>query len=161
VTARLFRPARMAALCLAVLASPLAAVEPAEMLTDPVLESRARSLSTGLRCLVCRNQSIDDSNSDLARDLRLILRERLVAGDTDEEAVAYLVGRYGNFILLKPPFMLSTALLWIGPAALLLAAGLGFGALWRRQPAQAAPADAMTDEDRALVAQTLGTKDVQ
>lgn len=159
--ARLFHPLAAALLLLNMLALPAAAVEPSEMLADPVLEARARHLSEGLRCLVCRNQSIDDSNAELARDLRVLLRERLMAGDTDEQAIAYLVGRYGNYILLQPPLMASTVLLWVGPALLLVLAVAGFAVVWRRQGKTAAtPAD-FTDEDRALIAQTLGTKDVQ
>lgn len=107
------------------------AVEPSEVLVDAALEARARAISKELRCVVCRNQSIDDSNADLARDLRVLLRERLVAGDSDEEAVQYLVDRYGTYIMLKPPFGTATLLLWFGPALLLLAAFFGFYRLWR------------------------------
>jgi cytochrome c-type biogenesis protein CcmH len=161
VIAQVLRRLIFALLSLHLLAAPAAAVEPSEMLADPALEARARHLSEGLRCLVCRNQSIDDSNAELARDLRVLLRERLSAGDTDEQAVAYLVGRYGNYILLQPPLMTSTVLLWAGPAILLLLAGLGFGIMWRRQSKTRAPREEFSDEDRALIAQTLGTKDVQ
>jgi cytochrome c-type biogenesis protein CcmH len=137
------------------------AVEPSEVLPDPAMEARARALSTGLRCLVCRNQSIDDSNAELARDLRVLLRERLVAGDTDEQAVDYLVSRYGNYILLKPPFAATTVVLWLGPALLLLVAFLGFRTLWsgKRRPDDALPDEDMTEEDRALIARTLAAKD--
>ncbi|APX88798.1 cytochrome C biogenesis protein CcdA [Brevirhabdus pacifica] len=101
---------------------PLAAVEPEEVLSDPVLESRARELSKGLRCLVCRNESIDESNADLARDLRILVRERLVAGDSDEEVIAYLVDRYGEYVLLNPTTKGANLLLWIAaPLALFLA----------------------------------------
>lgn len=103
--------------------APLKAVEPDEILSDPALEARARALSLGLRCLVCQNQSIDDSNAPLARDLRILLRERLTAGDSDEQAVDFIVARYGDFVLLRPRFNAATWLLWIGPFALLLAAG--------------------------------------
>lgn len=99
-----------------------AAVEPDEMLADPALEGRARDISAGLRCLVCQNQSIDDSAAPLARDLRLLVRDRLEAGDSDMEVRDYLVGRYGNFILLKPPFDMSTLFLWMTPL-IVLAAG--------------------------------------
>jgi cytochrome c-type biogenesis protein CcmH len=102
---------------------PAIAVQPDEILSDPVLEGRARALSEGLRCLVCQNQSIDDSNAPLARDLRLLLRERLKAGDSDAQAVDFIVARYGDFVLLRPRFMPETWLLWIGPFALLLGAG--------------------------------------
>lgn len=100
------------------------AVEPDEMLADPALEARAEALSKELRCVVCQNQTIDGSAAPLARDMRLLVRERLAAGDTDAQAKAYLVARYGNFVLLKPPFQPDTWALWIGPAVILiLAAG--------------------------------------
>jgi cytochrome c-type biogenesis protein CcmH len=161
------RYARMALLSGLLLAGPVLAVEPSEMLPDPAMEARARALSTGFRCLVCRNQSIDDSNAELARDLRVLLRERLTAGDTDEQAVAYLVARYGNYILLKPPFAATTVVLWLGPALLLLVALLGFRTLWsgkRRLQGEAGADEALTDddlteEDRALIARTLAAKD--
>jgi cytochrome c-type biogenesis protein CcmH len=104
--------------------APCRAVEPDEILADPVLESRARSLSAGFRCLVCQNQSIDDSDAPLARDLRLLIRERLKAGDTDREIKSYVVTRYGDFVLLKPPLNPQTLLLWLLPFLLLLAGGL-------------------------------------
>jgi cytochrome c-type biogenesis protein CcmH len=91
------------------------AVEPSEMLADPKLEARARTLSLELRCLVCQNQSIDDSNADLARDLRLLVRERIVAGDSDDAVKAFIVQRYGKFVLLKPPLELDTVFLWLTP----------------------------------------------
>jgi len=106
---------------LAITASAMA-VQPDEIMKDPALEARARTLSAGLRCLVCQNQSIDDSEAPLARDLRLLIRERLVAGDSDDEVVSFIVGRYGEFVLLKPRFEMKTALLWIGPFALLFVA---------------------------------------
>lgn len=110
----------IAGLCLAVFASPVLAVLPDEVLDDPVLEARARAMSKELRCLVCRNESIDESNADLARDLRLLVRERLVAGDSDAEVIAYLVDRYGEYVLLNPPVTGSNLLLWGAPLALLL-----------------------------------------
>jgi len=100
--------------------SPALAVEPDEVLEDPVLEERARDLSAQLRCMVCQNQSIDDSNAELARDLRVLVRERLVEGDTDKEVIDYVVDRYGEFVLLKPRFSLNNALLWSAPFILLL-----------------------------------------
>jgi len=103
--------------------APLGAVEPDEILADPALEARARALSMGLRCLVCQNQSIDDSNAPLARDLRILLRERLTVGDNDQQAVDYIVARYGDFVLLRPRFTAETWILWIGPFVLLLAGG--------------------------------------
>ncbi len=100
------------------------AVNPDEMLTDPVLERRARDISAGLRCLVCQNESIDDSNADLARDLRLLVRHQLSQGKSNDEVLQYLRDRYGNFIMLKPPLQANTLLLWLAPAvALGLAAG--------------------------------------
>lgn len=116
------------------------AVQPDEILTNPKLEARARAISAGLRCLVCQNESIDDSKAELARDLRLLVRERLKLGESDEQVRAFLVKRYGNFILLKPPLDLETALLW-GMPALVLGAGviaLLFG-LRRQQSTPAAP----------------------
>ena len=129
----------VSALLLALLLGSAAqAVEPSEMLKDPVLEARARAISRGLRCLVCQNQSIDDSNADLAHDLRMIVRERLSAGDSDAQVKAYLVARYGDFVLLDPPFEAKTLILWLGPAlVLLLGAGAIYAALHRRQVATA------------------------
>lgn len=109
------------ALCLA---TPVAALSPDEILPDPVLEQRARDISAGLRCLVCQNQSIDDSDADLAKDLRVLVRERLVAGDSDEAVRQYLVDRYGEYVLLNPRVNSHTILLWIAAPVLLLA-GLG------------------------------------
>jgi cytochrome c-type biogenesis protein CcmH len=111
--------ARLAAVVL--LATGAHAVEPGERLADPALEIRARAISAELRCLVCQNQSIDDSNAPLARDLRVLVRERLSAGSTDADVVRYIVDRYGEFVLLRPRFGLHTALLWLGPLALLAA----------------------------------------
>lgn len=99
------------------------AVEPDEKLEDPALEERARDISSHLRCVVCQNQSIDDSSAPLARDLRLIIRERLVEGDTNDEVVAFVVARYGDFVLLRPPFQSDTYLLWFGPFIILLLGG--------------------------------------
>jgi cytochrome c-type biogenesis protein CcmH len=136
------------------------AVQPGEMLPDPALEKRARELSAELRCLVCQNQSIDDSNAPLARDLRLVVRERLVAGDTNEQVMRYVVDRYGEFILLRPPFRLATLLLWITPLVALLA-GLGWMiAAWRRRSrikieTGAAP---LTDEERKALDKLLESR---
>ena len=115
------------ALMLTSLSAPCRAVTPDEMLRNPALEARARVLSQELRCVVCQNQSIDDSNAPLAHDLRVLLRDRLTAGDSDRQAVDFLVARYGNFVLLKPPMQLNTVLLWIGPLLALVLAALGFG----------------------------------
>ena len=100
------------------------AVKPDEVLADPALEARARLLSEGLRCMVCQNQSIDESDADLARDLRILVRQRLVAGDTDQQVMDYIVSRYGEFVLLKPRFELRNALLWGTPVVLLLVGGI-------------------------------------
>lgn len=100
---------------------PAMAVLPDEVLSDPVLEERARNLSAQLRCMVCQNQSIDDSNAELARDLRVLVRERLVDGDSDQDVIAYVVSRYGEFVLLKPRFSARTLLLWGAPILLTLA----------------------------------------
>ena len=107
-------------------ATPAGAVLPDEMLADPVLEARARDISKNLRCLVCQNQSIDDSDADLAKDLRIIVRERLTAGDSDSAVVDYVVARYGDLVLLKPPFKGTTLVLWLGPPVI---AGLGLWAM--------------------------------
>ena len=112
------------ALVSALLTSGVAlAVKPDEMLADPALEARARALSEGLRCMVCQNQSIDESDADLARDLRILVRERLKAGDTDQQVIDYIVSRYGEYVLLKPRFDLRNALLWGAPVLLLLVGG--------------------------------------
>jgi len=129
------------------------AVEPDEMLDDPALEARAREISREIRCLVCQNQSIDDSNADLARDLRIIVRERLLAGDSDGEVRQYLVDRYGDFVLLEPPVKPATYLLWFGPVAIFAAAALGVVLyLRRRQAPAAAPAPLSEAERRCLAA---------
>jgi cytochrome c-type biogenesis protein CcmH len=119
--------------------SPACAVEPDEILADPVLESRARALSAGFRCLVCQNQSIDDSDAPLARDLRLLIRERLQSGDTDSEVRNYVVSRYGDFVLLRPPFGSRTLFLWLSPFLLLLAAILFIVLRRRLSPASDSP----------------------
>lgn len=107
-------------LLLGVFLSPARAVQPDEILSDARMEARARALSAELRCLVCQNQSIDDSNAPLARDLRLLVRERLKSGDSDDDVRKFVVARYGEFVLLKPPFSASTLLLWLGPPLMLL-----------------------------------------
>ena len=113
------------------------AVEPDEVLDDPVLEGRARELSQELRCLVCQNQSIDDSNAELAKDLRVIVRERLVEGDSNEEVLDFVVARYGDYVLLRPPVKPGTYLLWFGPGAIVLIAAIGIFVWMRRQSQQA------------------------
>jgi cytochrome c-type biogenesis protein CcmH len=141
---------------LAGLAPSLArAVQPDEILPDPKREARARAISAGLRCLVCQNQSIDDSKAELARDLRLLVRERLNLGESDEQVRAFLVKRYGNFILLKPPLDLETAFLWGMPALVLAAGGIAllFG-LRRLQPTPAVP---LSQAERDRLATVLDT----
>ncbi len=124
------------------------AVQPDEQLADPVLEARARALSQDLRCVVCQNQSIDDSDAPLARDLRVLLREQLVKGATDEQAKQYLVARYGHFVLLKPPFETATYALWLGPLAVLLAGGFGVLTYVRRRRSDAEAALTKDEEQR-------------
>ncbi len=138
------------ALLLAAQSAGLAvAVEPDEMLQDPVLEQRARDISQNLRCLVCQNQSIDDSNAGLARNLRIIVRERLVAGDSDEAVLQYVVDRYGDYVLLRPPLKPTTYALWYGPLAILLIGVAGLAvALKRRRAAPDAPALTATEQAR-------------
>ena len=140
-------------LALFLLAAPALAVQPDERLADPALEARARALSRELRCIVCQNESIDDSNATLAKDIRVLLRERLSAGDSDAQAKAFLVARYGDFVLLRPPVRTETWLLWYGPFALLaLGAAVAFAALRRRRPVPPAP---LTPEEQARLAALL------
>ncbi|WP_243453702.1 cytochrome c-type biogenesis protein [Sandaracinobacteroides saxicola] len=133
MSAKLTEGAWALLVALALLATPALAVLPDEQLPDPVLEARARSISAEIRCVVCQNQSIDDSDAPLARDLRLIVRERLKAGDSDDAVKSYLTDRYGSFVLLKPPFQWDTALLWLGPAVVVLLGSLGIATLLRRR----------------------------
>tara|TARA_R110002110_G_scaffold415612_2_gene651708 strand:+ start:168713 stop:169348 length:636 start_codon:yes stop_codon:yes gene_type:complete len=132
--------------------APSLAVEPDEVLADPALESRAREISTELRCVVCQNQSIDDSAAGIARDMRLLVRERLVAGDSDEEVVNYLVARYGDFVLLRPPFQPNTLALWLAPPimAIVIAtlAVLFYQTYQQRRLASMGP-DPLSPSDRA------------
>ena len=132
------------------LALPAHAVRPDEMLADPALEARARDIGKELRCLVCRNQSIDDSEADLAHDLRVLVRQRLSAGDTNRQVVDYIVSRYGDFVLLRPPFKLDTWLLWGGPGLVLLIGLLALGRYMRRQAGITAPPPFSTDEQQRL-----------
>ena len=144
------RTALMALFLSIALAGQALAVLPGEMLSDPALEARARALSSELRCMVCQNQSIDDSDADLAHDLRVLVRERIKAGDDDEEVIAYVVSRYGEFVLLKPRFSLRNALLWMTPILLLVAGGV-FIVLGARRRRAATPA-LSADEKQALEA---------
>ncbi len=142
---------RAAFLALALLA-PFAAqaVQPDEMLRDPQMEQRAREISGGVRCMVCQNENIDDSNAPLARDLRLLVRERLQKGDSDDQVRDYLVARYGDFVLLKPPLRGTTLILWITPVLVLLVAA---GAIFARSRGQkAVPVAGLSDAERAALA---------
>jgi cytochrome c-type biogenesis protein CcmH len=149
-------PILAALLLLVALAAP--AVEPRERLADPAQEARARNISSQLRCLVCQNESIDDSGADLAHDIRVFVRERLTAGDTNAQAMQAIVSRYGSFVLLKPPVEPATYLLWYGPP-LLLAAGLVGTAVWlrRRQSTPADIAPLNPEESRRLEGLMRGT----
>ena len=151
--------ALLAATLSAVAPPPAVGVEPDEVLADPALEQRAREISKGLRCLVCQNQSIDDSDAQLARDLRVLVRERLAAGDSDTAVVDYVVSRYGDFVLLEPPMRIGTYALWFGPALLVLAGGGAVAWFYRSRravPTAAAPLSA--DEERR-VAELLADED--
>lgn len=139
-------------LALALLATPVAAVQPDEMLADPVLEARARDISAGLRCPVCRNESIDESNAAIARDLRLLVRERLVAGDTDAEVIATVVARFGEFILLKPVATGANLVLWFAPAGLLM---VGVAVALAAQRRKIAVPDALSDAEQARLTEIL------
>jgi cytochrome c-type biogenesis protein CcmH len=139
------------------LTAPVLAVQPDEMLSDPTLEARARALSKGLRCPVCQNENIDDSDAPIARDLRVLLRERLTSGDSDAAAVAYIVDRYGEFVLLNPPAQGSTLLLWLaGPAMLLSGGAVAFASLRARSRAPETAA-ALSVEEQARVAELTKT----
>jgi len=141
--------------CFAVLfaVSPAYAVRPDEMLADPGLEARARDISRDLRCLVCRNQSIDDSDADLAHDLRVLVRERLMAGDSNDQVIGFVHARYGDFVLLRPPFAVGTALLWGGPLLVLLLGGVAVARFYRRRDEPTPP---LSPEERQRLAAVLG-----
>ncbi|MBC7908832.1 MAG: cytochrome c-type biogenesis protein CcmH [Rhodospirillaceae bacterium] len=134
---------------LMVLSAPAIAVDPSEMLPDPKQEERAQDLGKGLRCMVCQSESIEDSNADLAKDLRIIVRERIAKGETDDQVRKFVVDRYGDYVLLKPPFKASTLILWVGPFVLLLAGIVAVFGFYRRRgtaaPAQPAP---LTPEEK-------------
>jgi cytochrome c-type biogenesis protein CcmH len=128
------------------------AVQPDEILSDPALELRARALSKELRCMVCQNQAIDDSDAPLARDLRILLRERLRTGDTDQQVLDFLVARYGEFVLLRPPFSSHTAVLWLTPAGILVVGAISLYLLWRRR---AGPQESLTPREEARLADVV------
>ena len=128
------------------------ALQPDEILSDTALESRARSLSKELRCMVCQNQSIDDSDAPLARDLRILVRERLQAGDTDQQVIDFLIARYGEFVLLRPRFSPRTTVLWLTPLGVLLFGALGLAMVWRRRAGSEA---SLTPQEQARLAAIL------
>jgi cytochrome c-type biogenesis protein CcmH len=139
---------------LALASAPVLAVQPDEVMKDPALEARARALSAELRCLVCQNESIDDSEAPLARDIRLLIRQRISQGESNDAVRAYLVSRYGDFILLKPPFQADTLLLWLSPAIVL---GLGVAAaLYARRRAPSETPRLSAEEEARLAALTNG-----
>ena len=143
-------------------ASPSFAVRPDEILPDPKLEARARALSHELRCMVCQNESIDDSEAPLAHDLRVLVRDRLKAGDTDQQVLDFLVARYGEFVLLKPRFELQTLPLWLAPAAILVVGGFTLlVAIRRRRSMRGAPPEAPTplsEREQARLAEITGAE---
>ena len=140
-------------LALALSAAPVFAVQPDEMLADPALEARAREISRSVRCPVCQGESIDDSNARISRDLRIIIRERLVAGDTDQQVLDFLVARYGEFVLFDPPKSGANLILWLaGPAVLLLGGGIAFAAFRRRGKV---PEEGLTAEEQARLEEIL------
>ncbi|HEY2754491.1 MAG TPA: cytochrome c-type biogenesis protein [Pseudolabrys sp.] len=144
-------------LALALLAPSISlAVQPDEILKDPVLEARARALSRELRCMVCQNQSIDDSEAPLARDLRILVRQRLEAGDSDKQVLVFLVARYGDFVLLKPPFNRDTLLLWGLTPLALIAGAIGLFVMARRRKAAVLEPVALSPEEQRKVATLVG-----
>ncbi len=152
---------RLAALvALLIVSQPVWAVDPGERLDDPVLEERARGLSQELRCLVCQNQSIDDSDAPLAKDLRVLVRDRLKAGDTDAEVLSYVVDRYGEFVLLRPPLRAGTLLLWVSPFLVLL---IGIGSVWiymrGRRPEAVETQAPLSDAEKARLEKIVITRE--
>ncbi|WP_038651691.1 cytochrome c-type biogenesis protein [Roseicyclus elongatus] len=140
-----------------VTASPVLAVQADEVLDDPVLEERARDISANLRCVVCRGESIDESNATVARDLRLLVRERLVEGDSDEQVISYIVDRYGEYVLMRPTFGGANILLWAaGPLMLLIGIGLAAAYLRRRAQATAPTEAALSAEEQARLKEIMG-----
>lgn len=142
----------------AIASGPAHAVNPDEMLSNPVLEERAREISKELRCLVCQNQSIDDSDAELARDLRVLVRERLIAGDDNDEVIDYIVARYGDYVLLNPPLKPETYILWASPAVLALLALIAVFAFYRRKQREGGSNTAsLSREEQARLDELLGT----
>jgi len=139
---------------LALIAGAAPAVEPDEMLADPALEARARDLSTELRCVVCQNENIDSSNAGVARDLRLLVRERLVAGDSDKEVLEYVVARYGDFVLFRPPWKPITYALWLAPALIFLGGAVGIAAALRRRRGR--KTEPLTEQELAEIDVLMG-----
>lgn len=149
-------PPYILGLAFALISTVAMAVQPDEVLDDPALEARARDISAGLRCLVCQNESIDESNASLARDLRLLVRERLLAGDSNEETVAFIVDRFGEFVLLKPTTGGWNWLLWAsGPGLFMIAVGLGMLYVRRRSQAPAGGETGLTEEERKRLDELL------
>lgn len=145
--------------------SPSHAVNPEEIMADPEMEANARAVSRHLRCVVCQNQSIDDSDADLARDMRVLVRDRIMAGDTNREVLDYMVSRYGNYVLLKPPFEASTYVLWIGPGVIFLLGLIAVGVFMYQRRPQVVPLDeknrngkasGLTDEERKKLNKLMG-----
>ncbi|NNK65737.1 MAG: cytochrome c-type biogenesis protein CcmH [Rhodobacteraceae bacterium] len=141
-------------LVLILIATPLWAVQPDEVLDDPVLEDRARELSKGLRCLVCRNESIDESNADLAKDMRVLVRERLVAGDSDQDVIDFLVERYGEYVLLTPSATGANLALWLAAPIMLLLGG-GIAVVYLRGRAKPAAAEALSKDEQTRLAELM------
>jgi cytochrome c-type biogenesis protein CcmH len=142
-----------------VAAGPACAVLPSEQLHDAKLEARARHIGQELRCLVCQNETIDESDAPLAGDLRVILRQRLMAGDTDRQAIDYIVARYGHFVLLKPPFEAQTLLLWLGPFLVLGAGAIGLGLMARAAARSTDDTAPLSPEETALLSRRLERDD--
>jgi len=138
-------------------ASQVIAVEPDEILSDPILEERAREISAGVRCVVCQNEPIDTSNASVAKDLRLLVRERLVAGDTNAEVEAFLVARYGEYVLFRPPFRAATYALWLAPALIFF---IGLLAVIRvvRRPSSAPKVDALSPAEMERLSEIMQSK---
>ncbi|MFK4824075.1 cytochrome c-type biogenesis protein CcmH [Paenochrobactrum sp. BZR 588] len=153
---------KAAAFCVSLFLSlqiaPAFAVNPDEVLSDPALEKRARNLSAGLRCMVCQNESIDDSNAELARDLRILVRDRLTAGDSDQDVLEYVVDRYGEFVLLKPRFNSRTILLWGFPVVLLLIGGGSLLLLSKRKKAVSVNNEPLSEAEKTRLRQIMEEK---